>query len=78
MTTTLTIENLEKFFIAYDKVFDEHGNIRACGQKACINLIFACRKLEPTGNFGNVHTGFLNIPNVQDLHYLVCQFRDNL
>lgn len=51
----------------YREVFDDNGNIKACGRKKCIELIELAKTIQP-GNYGNSKTGFINIDNIIDLY----------
>jgi hypothetical protein len=51
----------------YNTVFDDHGNVKACGRDACKKLISACQKENPMIDFGNLETGMMNISNIQRL-----------
>ena len=52
--------NLE-FRQAFEAVFDENGNVKACGREACKRLIRACYQLEPKAHFGNPETGQIRL-----------------
>ena len=58
---------VEKFKNKYKEVFDDAGNIKACGRKKCIELMELASKIEP-GFYGDCKTGFLNIGNIRDLY----------
>lgn len=50
----------------YDKVFDEHGDMKSCKRYDCIALIRACNN-EYGGSFGDVNTGELDIPAIKEV-----------
>lgn len=51
----------------YERVFDENGNVKACGREACKDLISACEQLKPDVDFGNKDTGVMNVENIKKL-----------
>lgn len=50
----------------YNNVFDENGEVKACGREACKELIRACMEKNPGVDFGNPETGMMNIKNVKE------------
>lgn len=56
----------QKLKEAYDKVFDEHGNIRPCGREVCIKLIEACSEDEDMIYFGNSTTGEMEVETIKN------------
>ena len=50
--------------IVYSEVFDEHGNVKACGREICLELIEICSELDPFNYYGDSKQGFLNEENV--------------
>lgn len=46
-----------EFFQLYDEVFDQGGNIRACGRSACRALIKVCKEIWNDGYWGDEKTG---------------------
>lgn len=50
--------------IVYSEVFDEHGNVKACGREKCLELIEICSELDPFNYYGDSKQGFLNEENV--------------
>ena len=59
MFVTNVLEDLKS---QYNIVFDENGNVKACGRKACSNLIELC-EMATNGqmDFGNKETGMMNV-----------------
>lgn len=51
----------------YNKVFDENGDIKACGRDACKQLILACMEKWPDIDFGNPETGIMNVENIKKM-----------
>ena len=53
---------LEDLNHQYKIVFDEKGNVKACGRKACSQLIELC-EIATNGqmDFGNKETGMMNV-----------------
>lgn len=58
---------MDKLEMAYNKVFDAQGNVRACGREACIALIEECEKIESYTYFGDVKTGRMDIEAIKRL-----------
>ena len=56
------------FFELYDMVFDEKGNIKACGREICKKLIEVSRNIDDKVDFGNLDTGFMNVENIKNLY----------
>ena len=56
------------FIEIYQKVFDETGNIRACGRTICKQLIQLAQQLDPNTNYGDLDTGFIEIQNMHSLY----------
>ena len=50
----------------YKIVFDENGEVRACGRENCKKLIKACMELYPDVDFGNPETGMMNIEKIKE------------
>ena len=59
------MDKIQAFINQYHKVFDENGNVKACGREACIDLINMCKVEEPLTDFGNPMTGMMNVENIQ-------------
>ena len=52
----------------YFTVFDaQTGDIKVCGRDACKALMNACLQVSPSGNFGDMSSGRLNILEVKRL-----------
>ena len=51
----------------YKKVFDEDGDIKACGREACKALIRECEDKWPDIDFGNSETGMMNVENIKKM-----------
>ena len=64
------MEDIKDFMLKYEKVFDEHGNIRLCGRNACSDLIEACQRISSDKfvYYGNISTGFMEIDNIKNLY----------
>lgn len=58
---------MDKLEMAYNKVFDAQGNVRACGREACIALIEECQKIESYIYFGDVKTGRMQVEAIKQL-----------
>ena len=59
------MDRIQAFINQYNKVFDEQGNVKACGREACMDLINMCKVQEPSTDFGNPLTGMMNVENIQ-------------
>ena len=56
----------EQLIAQYNIVFDEEGNIKACGRDACKKMISLCE--EYTGikdKYGNPETGVMNVEEIK-------------
>ena len=62
----LSKQDQELIKIAYDKCFDQAGNMKACGRDACISLLCCLNRVKPHVSFGNIHTGFLNVDAINE------------
>lgn len=51
--------------ILYNAVFDTTNKVRSCGREACIELIKCCKEAEPSTDFGNAETGFMQVDNIK-------------
>ena len=57
------------FIEKYHVVFDEDGNIKACGRYACMDLILACEKITGRkGDFGDPDTGYTKPEAIKALY----------
>lgn len=62
------VETMKKNFLdAYAEVFDECGNIKACGREKCIELIEICYEIDPYNYYGDINSGFLNKDHIFEL-----------
>lgn len=59
----------ERLPIVYKEVFDEHGNVKACGREKCLELIEICSELDPFNYYGDSKKGFLNEVNIFKLRW---------
>lgn len=50
--------------VVYSEVFDEQGNVKACGREKCLELIEICSELDPFNYYGDSKQGFLNEENI--------------
>lgn len=50
--------------VVYSEVFDEQGNVKACGREKCLELIEICSELDPFNYYGDSKLGFLNEENI--------------
>lgn len=56
-----------EFYIAYNDVFTEENEIKACGREKCMKLIGICNEIDPITNFGNIDTGMMEVKAIQSL-----------
>ena len=59
------MEKLQAMIEQYNRVFDEMGNVKACGREEYKNLINMCKMEEPLTDFGNPITGMMNVENIK-------------
>lgn len=65
---TLRKEVLEEMFpVIYSQVFDEQGDIKACGREKCLELIEICTELDPYNYYGDSKRGFMDEENIMKL-----------
>lgn len=63
-------EEIKKLKAAYDAVFNEKGEIKACGRDACTKLISLMKKYT-SKNIGDIRTGKLEIDVIKMEYYRV-------
>ena len=51
----------------YERVFDDEGNVKACGRKACQELMMALERFVGT-SCDDKENGYMNIPAVKDAY----------
>lgn len=51
----------------YERVFDDEGNVKACGRRACQELMMALERFVGT-SCGDKENGYMNIPAVKDAY----------
>jgi len=66
----MSMKGLEELKDAYEAVFDENDQIKACGRVACMRLIHLMKKYS-TENVGNPDTGTLEINTVQSEYHRI-------
>ena len=66
---------LTRFCNCYNIVFDENGNIKACGREAVKNLIAISDQIEPDIVHGNMIKGYMNEYLIKNLHSKVTAMR---
>lgn len=57
----------DKFFEQYNKVFDENGNVKACGREECKKLMLICGQIKPNVDYGVLEDGFMNTNSIKSL-----------
>lgn len=57
--------------VVYSEIFDEQGNVKACGREKCLELIEICSELDPFNYYGDCKQGFLNEENIFKLRWRV-------
>jgi len=50
----------------YTEIFDKNGEIKPCGRDKCKKLIMLLSEAEPSIDFGNAETGFMNVDNIRN------------
>lgn len=63
--------NNADFIKIYNDVFDSKGNITVCGREKCKNLIQAAQEIDNSKNYGDISTGIMNMPNIENLHHQI-------
>lgn len=58
----------QEFLSIYSEVFDENNNIKFCGRVKTTKLINIAAKINKDIDFGNVHTGIMNVDNIKNLY----------
>ena len=64
----MTKNELEELKDAYQAVFDENGNVKACGSVACMKLMISLMRFRPKADLGNLDTGVMNINVVKNMY----------
>lgn len=59
--------DLALFEAAYDEVFDENGEMKACGRDVCMKLIVAANNIGDE-EYGDLDFGRLDVDAVKRLH----------
>lgn len=60
----MTKKESEQLKDAYETVFDENGNVKACGHAACLRLMNVMKKYS-AANLGNLDTGFMEVETIK-------------
>ena len=60
----MTKKEAEELKDAYVTVFDENGDVKACGHAACLKLMHVLKKYS-TKNLGNLDTGFMEVETIR-------------
>ena len=64
----MAMKELEKLKDDYQAVFDENGNVKACGRTLCMNLMYTLKKFRPDAELGNFATGVMNVEVVKNVY----------
>lgn len=56
------------FYEQFNRVFNKDFSIKICGRNETIKLIDICRNIDPSRNFGDINTGFMNKDSIIDLY----------
>ena len=59
---------IPEFFKLYHQVFDEEGNIKACGRDTCFALIVVADEVEPEISHGDTHRNFVYSKKMHSLY----------
>lgn len=64
------MDNEKKFVALYEKIFDKEGKIQNCGRECCKEIISLACIIDNRNDdmYGNEHTGFMNVKNLQKLY----------
>ena len=57
----------QRFLGLYDLVFDENGNIKACGREICKELIVLANQIEKNVKHGDETTGMMEVDTIKSL-----------
>ena len=57
----------QRFLGLYDLVFDENGNIKACGREICKELIILANQIEKNVKHGDETTGMMEVDTIKSL-----------
>lgn len=57
----------QRFLGLYDLVFDENGNIKACGREVCKELIVLANQIEKNVKHGDETTGMMEVDTIKSL-----------
>ncbi len=64
-------QELKELSSAFDAVFDNEGQIKACGRYACMNLINLMKKYS-SEDVGDEETGRINIETMKNEYFRIC------
>ena len=66
----MSYKEIKNLKAAYNAVFDENGEIKACGRDACVNFISLMKKYS-SKNIGDINTGILDVDTIKSEYYRV-------
>ena len=58
---------MTRFFKLYDQVFDENGEVKACGRKVCQEIILLSDQIEHGVKHGDPYTCFMDVESIKAL-----------
>jgi hypothetical protein len=64
----MAMKELENLKNDYQDVFDEKGNVKACGRTLCQRLMYTLKKFRPNAELGNLETGVMNVEVVKNVY----------
>lgn len=58
----------QNFLNVYGRCFNPDGTVKNCGRECTKQLIDVAGRICPSGNYGNLANGMMNIPNISSLY----------
>ena len=58
---------MTRFFKLYDAVFDENGEVKACGRQTCQEIILLSDQIEHGVKHGDPYTCFMDVDAIKAL-----------
>lgn len=62
-------QNREEFLRIFSEVTSPELTINPCGRDRCIDLILACRKIDPSHDYGDSNNGFIDFSEILQLYH---------
>ena len=67
--------DLPAFMELYNEIFDEKGNVNACGRQKCKELIEISDLIEPNVFHGDLENGYMSVDNIKSLKNIVLRMQ---